>query len=278
MLRLADSEANKVLDNLLYGAVLSLHQGVPGNTGANEVSGGSYARQASNWAAAASRSKATNADVQFQSLPEILPTNPANFVGIWKGPEVFFTAATTDTFTSYGHGYSDDDQVRVYGGALPTGLSVNTTYYIINSTSNTFQVSTSQGGSAVNITADGEGIMTRISGTLTFRGYLPTGGSRDEFTALASSDTFTSYAHGLADDDQVILVSRGAGLPTGVSEETIYYVITSATNTFQLSTSEGGAAINLTADGEGIVVKLAGQFVSSGGEIFIGSGNITATI
>lgn len=43
------------------------------------------------------------------------------------------------------------------GGALPTGLLANTTYYVRNSTSTTFQVSTTPGGSIVNITGAGSG-------------------------------------------------------------------------------------------------------------------------
>lgn len=40
------TEANSILDTMLGTAFLSLHTGDPGATGANEVTGGSYARQA----------------------------------------------------------------------------------------------------------------------------------------------------------------------------------------------------------------------------------------
>lgn len=47
--------------------------------------------------------------------------------------------------------------VLTTSGALPTGLSVGTTYYIISVSGNTFQISTSVGGSAVSTSSVGSG-------------------------------------------------------------------------------------------------------------------------
>lgn len=52
-------------DGSVQIAYISLHTADPGTTGANEVSGGSYARQAVTWGAAASGSKASTADITF---------------------------------------------------------------------------------------------------------------------------------------------------------------------------------------------------------------------
>lgn len=71
-----------------------------------------------------------------------------------------FTAANaTNLFTSAGHGLANGTVVLVSnsGGALPTGLSAYTPYYVINRTTNDFQLSTTPGGSAVDITTDGTG-------------------------------------------------------------------------------------------------------------------------
>lgn len=262
--RLADSEANASLDRLLEACLLSLHQGSPGNTGANEVTGGGYARIIPAWNAGASRAKTNNGQLSW-TVPTIAQSSPITHIGIWKDTENYFTAAAlTDTFTSYAHGYANTNQVRLIGPSLPTGISQSTTYYVVTSATDTFQLSLTQGGAAINLTADGEGVAAQVNGTPTFRGYVPSGGARDEFTAAASTDTFTSYAHGLSNTNRVMLVSIGAGLPAGVAEETIYFVVNSATDTFQLSATEGGAAINLTADGEGVVVYLDGIFTSSG--------------
>lgn len=93
------------------------------------------------------------------------------------------------------------------------------------------------------------------SGNLLFWAWLSN--TRFGATALASSDAFTSPSHTLANDDQVILkAAGGTALPTGVSADTLYYVVGVSGSTFQLATTQGGSAINLTADGAAIVYKL----------------------
>jgi len=63
---------------------------------------------------------------------------------------------TTDVFTVFNHPFSDDDKIRVTEvDTLPTGLSTYTDYYIINSTTDTFQVSLTLSGSAVDVTSAG---------------------------------------------------------------------------------------------------------------------------
>jgi hypothetical protein len=60
---------------------------------------------------------------------------------------------STDTITLTSHGLEDDTIIRFTSIGTVTGLTVDTTdYYVINSTSNTFEVSTSVGGSAVDLT------------------------------------------------------------------------------------------------------------------------------
>ena len=72
-----------------------------------------------------------------------------------------FTAATSDIITSAAHGLSDGDCVTVASGTtLPAGLSASTYYYVINSATNTFKLSTSPGGTAVDITDAGTGTHT----------------------------------------------------------------------------------------------------------------------
>lgn len=63
------------------------------------------------------------------------------------------TIATPAVFTKTGHGLVAGDPVLfTTTGALPTGLTAGTTYYVISSGlgANTFQVSTTLGGAAVN--------------------------------------------------------------------------------------------------------------------------------
>src|SRR5690606_2697817 len=66
--------------------------------------------------------------------------------------------ATDDEFTIVGHGFSDDDTVQIStDDTLPAHLVAGTTYHVINTTSDTIELSESQGGEAVNITDTGTG-------------------------------------------------------------------------------------------------------------------------
>ncbi len=70
--------------------------------------------------------------------------------------------------------------------------------------------------------------------------------------AAASTDIFTlGTFSGLANDDRVYIYQAGAeALPTGVSEDTLYHVVSYTANTCKLSLTQGGAAINITVDGD----------------------------
>ena len=62
-------------------------------------------------------------------------------------------SADNDNFTDEAHGLQNDDRVEFSADTLPGGISIETNYYVINKADNTFQVSTSSGGSAVDITS-----------------------------------------------------------------------------------------------------------------------------
>lgn len=67
----------------------------------------------------------------------------------------------TDTFTSNSHGNADGTLVKFHStDALPTGLALTISYYVIDSSTNTFKVSRSPGGSAVDITTSGAGTLS----------------------------------------------------------------------------------------------------------------------
>lgn len=64
----------------------------------------------------------------------------------------------TETLTSNSHGFTDGQEVKVYATTtIPGGLSDNRTYFVISAATNTFQLSTTSGGSAVDITSAGSG-------------------------------------------------------------------------------------------------------------------------
>jgi PA14 domain len=68
-----------------------------------------------------------------------------------------FTADTsTDEITCNAHGYNNDQEI-VFSGNLPSPLEEETVYFVINKTTNTFQVSATQAGTAIDLTSTGSG-------------------------------------------------------------------------------------------------------------------------
>lgn len=107
---------------------------------------------------------------------------------------VTVTIASPAVFTLNNHGLSSGDQVIFQTtGALPTGLTAGTTYFVIAAglTANNFEVSTTAGGSAVNTSGT-------QSGTHTL--YLPT----------PKGDSITSWQNRLICNDAVTLTQVNA--------------------------------------------------------------------
>jgi len=93
------------------------------------------------------------------------------------------------------------------------------------------------------------------AGNLILRGGI--GPAPTPFTA-AISDTVTSNAHGMIVDDRVVFWQYEAGsLPTGITEGTVYWIKTAPdANTFTVSTTQGGATLDITAVGNGTVQRI----------------------
>lgn len=160
---------------LTSGAAGITHIGALTDLSTTEVAGGSYARQAVTWAAAASGQRASAGAL---SIPIPAGTTPlavggydassgGNLLGIFgygsSGQLVdgVATAATSDTFTSVAHGLTTDDRVffsAIAGESLPTGLSATVLYFVraTGLTADAFTIATTSGGAAVDITAAGE--------------------------------------------------------------------------------------------------------------------------
>jgi hypothetical protein len=115
------------------------------------------------------------------------------------------------------------------------------------------------------------------SGNLLYWGWLGSDAGR-VFTGLAASEILTAPGHTLVNDDQVrVLTIPGATLPTGLSEGTTYFVIGVSGNTFQLSATQGGAAINITVDGAGLVAKIEAKPITTGDTVTFAGGALVIT-
>lgn len=112
--------------------------------------------------------------------------------------------------------------------------------------------------------------------TTQYRGYAPFGGATKGFgevnAAGVTGDIIYSGGHGLANGDRVMVFNVFAeSLPTGLTEGTIYFVVGATTDSFQVSTTSGGSAVDITAVGELFFQKVIA-------EVFGAQGQITAAI
>jgi hypothetical protein len=111
----------------------------------------------------------------------------------------------------------------------------------------------------------------------TSRAWLPAGNlARRAFSVDAAdvtANTITSATHGLTTNDRVVFwPTIGAALPAGLSEDTGYWVIAAGltADVFSVSTTQGGAAVDITAIGDGDLQ----EFVP---EVFAGQGTYQVT-
>jgi hypothetical protein len=90
----------------------------------------------------------------------VTPPSSITHLGLFKWSEAGkalttpFAVASTDTLTSTAHGYANGDLVLLTALAGGTGLVVNDPYFVIGVTANTFQLSKTVGGTAVDILTD----------------------------------------------------------------------------------------------------------------------------
>jgi hypothetical protein len=91
------------------------------------------------------------------------------------GGTATMTIAAPAVVTLTGHTYANGDQITfTTTGALPTGLTVGTVYFVVNAATNTFQVSATSGGTAITTTGTQSG--THTVGTYETIGDLVTSG------------------------------------------------------------------------------------------------------
>jgi len=123
----------------------------------------------------------TNVGSAYTSAPTVSVAKPARII-----PTTGVTIAT-DTIAYTAHGLNAGDVVKYFtgGGTAATGLTNNTTYYVIASglTANAFKVSATDAGTAVDITGTGNNLQ-----------YFEIQ-SADQATAVASLGAGAGGAH-----------------------------------------------------------------------------------
>jgi hypothetical protein len=151
--------------------------GTATNAAAGEATGGSpaYARLVAAWAAAAAGARANSGALSwnapagtygFVTFWNALTGNTNNYLGyahlnntVRGFGTVDAADVTANTVTSAGHGMANAQRVmayNVFAESLPAGLTEGTIYHVVGATTDTFQVSLTSGGAAVDITGIGE--------------------------------------------------------------------------------------------------------------------------
>jgi hypothetical protein len=150
---------NGRLDGVTYTHV-SLHTGHPGSTGANEVSGGTYARAAITVNAASGGIRALNAAA---NVP--LDAATVRFLGFWNAgtylecapnggstPKNYVAVPSTDKIVSTAHGWADTQKI-IFSETPPAPLVEGVIYFVRDSATDDFKVAATAGGAAIDLTA-----------------------------------------------------------------------------------------------------------------------------
>ena len=207
-----------------------------------------------------------------------------------------FTATVSSaTWTTATHTFANDDRVFfTTTGTMPTtagrDTDIRTLYHVVNKTATTFEISLTQGGTAITTTSAGSGTHTAwrwlaqtastgwesrtISTDLgeiesyvirdcTYRCSLPiscgcggfntseTAAKTDVVTFTVSGDWVNGTAHPFENGDSIWFTNTGGALPTDVDHQTTYYVINSEANKFNISALPDGDVLTITGTGSG---------------------------
>lgn len=108
-------------------------------------------------------------------------------------------------------------------------------------------------------------IGTASSGTGKVLFRLPIGSKLGPCTAATSDNITIPGLSGLAVDDRItFLAADPAGLPTGITEGTVYWVKSVSGDVITISTTQGGSTLDITAAGDAIAWKVTPLAVSAG--------------
>jgi flagellin len=143
----------------------------------------------------------------------------------------FSSIPSSNRIDSSGNGFSTGDEV-VYdaSGTQIDGLVSGTHYIVRNAQPNSFQLSAVGDPTIINFTGAGAGTQS--------------------FTL--NTDIINSDGHGFSTGDEVVYSANGGAVIGGLSEGGHYFVIKNDDNSFELSATNGGSAINLTSTGDGV--------------------------
>jgi hypothetical protein len=203
----------------------------------------------SNTAAGTSFSSMFSACYSLESIPLLNTAAGTNFSSMFN------------TCSSLSKGAISGTKVSIsYSGCKlpPTALNEIFSYLASNVTTKTITVTDNWGAAKVSLsgtTTSGSTTVTMASTTGLSANMWITGtniSSSRSVTFQDTGDTVTLNNHGIPNGTRVSFTAITT--TTGLTLKTIYYVVNTQTNTFQVSDTVGGAAKTLTTDGSGTLI------------------------
>lgn len=95
----------------------------------------------------------------------------------------------------------------------------------------------------------------------------------------ATADTFMCLGHTFVDTNKVRVVAiPGTVLPTGITAGVTYFIRDSAIDSFKLAATSGGAAIDITAGGSGLIGLIQSKTIQSGDVVRILAGELSIAL
>lgn len=150
-----------------------------------------------------------------------------------SSPAVYFTRGTTATTGSYTR--------NAITAAASVVVSSTTTLGLTSSVNNWLYIYGATGGTVLASTA--------LYDENTLQSFVQESAALTSISN-ASPGVATLNGHGLNNGDAITLTTSGS-LPTGLAISTVYYVVSTAANTFQFAATPGGTAINTSSNGSG---------------------------
>lgn len=150
----------RLLDGTLQPDEVSAHTAFPGTTGANECTGGSYARQSIAFGTASGGIR-----TQTGAAVMNITAQTVRWVGYWQdgnflyaapaggaSPKNFIVLPGNDTVYSSEHGWADGQKVVIFNGTPPGGTDEGQILYVRDAATDTFKLAATDGGTAIDLT------------------------------------------------------------------------------------------------------------------------------
>lgn len=123
---------------------------------------------------------------------------------------------------------------------LPGGVKADTQYYVVGSSGNTFQISTTPNGTPVALTSSGANVkfVPKLDAVRSTSVDMSTNQSKSVFTGQVPNGSVITF--------NTKLGPTAVTLPTGLLTNTPYYVVNSENGTFEVSDTPGGTPIDFS--------------------------------